>query len=69
MIQATKPDLLLLDLSMPRMNGFSVLREIKRLMPVIKVLVLSIHESDQFVLEAFEAEATVTPSRTPAGTS
>lgn len=57
LIQKTKPDLVLLDLSMPRMNGFSVLREIKRLMPVIKVLVLSIHESDQFVLEAFEAEA------------
>jgi DNA-binding NarL/FixJ family response regulator len=47
----------LLDLSMPRMNGFSVLREIKGAMPEVKILVLSIHESDQYVLQAFEARA------------
>ena len=42
---------------MPRMNGFSVLREIKGAMPEVKILVLSIHESDQYVLQAFEARA------------
>ena len=57
LIRKAKPDLVLLDLSMPRMNGFSVLREIKGAMPEVKILVLSIHESDQYVLQAFEAKA------------
>jgi len=57
LIRKHRPDLVLLDLSMPRMNGFSVMREIKAEMPGIKILVLSIHESDQYVLQAFESKA------------
>jgi DNA-binding NarL/FixJ family response regulator len=57
LIRKCKPDLVLLDLSMPRMNGFSVMREIKGGLPGIKILVLSIHESDQYVLQAFESKA------------
>ena len=57
LIKKQKPDIVLLDLSMPRMNGFSVLREIKGSIPEVKILVLSIHESDQYVLQAFEAMA------------
>jgi DNA-binding NarL/FixJ family response regulator len=57
LIRKTKPDLVLLDLSMPRASGFSVLREIKAAMPEVKILVLSIHESDEYVLQAFEAKA------------
>lgn len=54
-IKKTPPDLLLLDLSMPRLSGISVIKEAKRIHPDIMILALTIHESDQYVLEAFEA--------------
>jgi DNA-binding NarL/FixJ family response regulator len=57
MIRKCNPDIVLLDLSMPKMDGFSVLKEIKAAMPEVKILVLSVHESDQCVLQAFEAQA------------
>jgi DNA-binding NarL/FixJ family response regulator len=57
LIRKLKPDLVLLDLSMPRMDGFAVMREIKRERPDVKILVLSIHESDQYVLQAFKSKA------------
>lgn len=54
-VRENPPDLLLLDLSMPRLGGISVLNEVKRMYPQIAVLALTIHESDQYVLEAFNA--------------
>ena len=56
-IKKCQPELLLLDLSMPKMNGISVMKEIKNQFPEIKIMALTIHESDQYVLEAFEAGA------------
>ena len=56
-VKRNKPDLLLLDLSMPRLSGISVMRDIKGQFPGVKILALTIHESDQYVLEAFEAGA------------
>ena len=56
-VKRNKPDLLLLDLSMPRLSGISVMRDIKGQFPEVKILALTIHESDQYVLEAFEAGA------------
>lgn len=49
------PDLLLLDLSMPRLSGISVLNDVRTLFPEMKILALTIHESDQYVLETFKA--------------
>jgi DNA-binding NarL/FixJ family response regulator len=37
------------------MGGISVMKEIKRELPEIRILTLTIHEADQYVLEAFEA--------------
>lgn len=56
-VKKVRPDLLLLDLSMPRMNGLSVLQEVKSSLPATRVLVLTIHESEQYVRETFAAGA------------
>jgi DNA-binding NarL/FixJ family response regulator len=56
-VQRLQPDLLLLDLSMPRLSGISVMKDVKRQFPEILILALTIHESDQYVLEAFDAGA------------
>lgn len=56
-VKRLRPDLLLLDLSMPRLNGLSVLIEAKTYLPAIKILVLTIHESDHYVKETFAAGA------------
>ena len=56
-IRNKEPDLLLLDISMPRRDGISVINETRRQFPDLKILVLTMHESDEFVLEAFKAGA------------
>ncbi len=54
-IRQVQPEMVLLDLSIPKISGISVMKEIKRDLPKTKVLALTIHESDQYVLEAFDA--------------
>lgn len=49
------PDLVMLDLSMPKMDGLSAIKEIKRQTPDAKIMVLTIHDSDDFILECFNA--------------
>lgn len=55
LIKRVKPAMVLLDLSLPKISGLSVMREIKRDVPETKILALTIHESDQYVFEAFAA--------------
>ncbi|MGE0471529.1 MAG: DNA-binding response regulator [Candidatus Nitrospira kreftii] len=50
-----KPDLILLDISMPLLNGFEAARQLKRSLPEIKLLFLTMHASSQYATEAFKA--------------
>ena len=52
-----KPDLLLMDLSMPRMSGMEAIREIRKQVPEIRILVLTVHKSEEYVLAALQAGA------------
>lgn len=51
-IDSTPADLVVLDLSMPRMNGFEAIRRISKKAGRIRILVLSMYDDAQFVAEA-----------------
>ena len=55
--QNSQPDLLLLDLSMPKMNGLSAIKDIKRVSPKTKILALTVYDQDEYILEAFRSGA------------
>lgn len=56
-VKEHNPDLLLLDISMPKMNGISVIKDIKAQSPKTKILVLTVHESEEYIVEAFQSGA------------
>ena len=52
-----KPDAIIMDLSMPQVNGFEATREIRRLLPEVQVIILSQHDSTQVLREALNCGA------------
>ncbi len=55
--QRLQPDVILMDITMPDMNGIEATRQIKKLMPGIKILMLTMHEHDEYVFQALRAGA------------
>jgi DNA-binding NarL/FixJ family response regulator len=49
------PDVVVMDFSMPRLNGLEAAREILRVSPRTKVVILSAHREEQYVVEAMNA--------------
>jgi two-component system, NarL family, response regulator NreC len=56
-IGSLAPDLVLMDLSMPGMNGIEAMTDIKRRNPDTRVLVLTIHKTDEYIHESLRAGA------------
>ena len=52
-----RPDLCVLDVSMPRMTGIQAAREIRSHLPATQVLVLSMHDDERYVFDALKAGA------------
>lgn len=52
-----KPDLILIDLSMPKTNGTEAIQRIKSRYPEIKILVLTVHKTEEHVHAALKAGA------------
>jgi two-component system response regulator NreC len=51
------PDIILMDITMPDMNGIEATRQIKRQVTDVKVLILTMHENDEYVFQALRAGA------------
>ena len=56
-VEKLKPHLVLMDLSMPRMNGMDAIREIRKRVPDTKIVVLTVHKTEEYIVSALEAGA------------
>jgi two-component system, NarL family, response regulator NreC len=55
--EAIKPEVILLDLSMPDLGGLEVARQLKEIAPASRVLILTVHEDESLLQEAIRAGA------------
>lgn len=56
-VEEIELDIVLMDIRMPGLNGIEATRQIKKHFPDVKVLILSMHPDDEYVLEALRAGA------------
>lgn len=49
LLKITSPDLIILDISMPHLRGLEAAREIRRLYPNVKILILTMHKKKEFI--------------------
>jgi DNA-binding NarL/FixJ family response regulator len=56
-VEKSKPDIVLMDLSMPRMNGLGAIKEIKKISPETKILVLTVHRTEEYIHTTLQAGA------------
>lgn len=54
---ALRPDIVIIDICMPELNGIEATRQIRKASPRTEVLVLSVHHSDQLIREVLDAGA------------
>ena len=52
-----KPDIVIMDISMPLLNGLDAARELKRMMPNVRIIILTMNEDPEVAAEAFRIGA------------
>ncbi|KPJ78892.1 MAG: histidine kinase [Deltaproteobacteria bacterium SG8_13] len=56
-VETHQPDLLLVDLSMPRMSGMDAIRDVKKRFPQTRIIALTVHKTDEYILATLQAGA------------
>ncbi|MBK5100586.1 MAG: response regulator transcription factor [Desulfobacteraceae bacterium] len=56
-VETLLPDLVLMDLSMPRMNGLEAIKDIKKQSPDTKIVALTVHKAEEYILATLKAGA------------
>jgi DNA-binding NarL/FixJ family response regulator len=57
MARADQPDLAILDIAMPRLTGLQAARELSRLLPDMRILILTMYDNEQYFFEALKSGA------------
>jgi DNA-binding NarL/FixJ family response regulator len=57
LVQEHSPDLVILDISMPGLNGLGAAKRIREIYPAARIIMLSMHADRRYVLEALKAGA------------
>ena len=52
-----RPDVIVMDIAMPNMNGIEATKQIKKILPTTAVLILTAYDSDQYIMALLEAGA------------
>mgnify|MGYP001394646427 FL=1 len=56
-VEETQPDVVLMDISMPELNGIDATAMVKRRFPKVKVLTLTVHDAEGYILQLLRAGA------------
>ncbi|MGC3946553.1 MAG: response regulator transcription factor [Chryseolinea sp.] len=56
-VKKLRPDIVILDIRMPRMTGLEAAAKLKQAVPDVKSVILSMHDSEEYVIEALNAGA------------
>lgn len=54
-VEKLKPDILLLDISMPKISGLDITDQVKKRSPLTKIVIISVHKMSAYILKAFKS--------------